>query len=122
VISAVLRTTSLDVLDLLITLAVSTANAPVPGNPRAAGGAVPRSRGIRRNAISRMLNVPLETVRRRVSILLKKKIIYERDGGLIVPDGAPLGMLNNTSELLAFNAQTVRQLFVNLKAQGVRLD
>jgi len=112
VMGAVLRSTPLDALDLLITLAISAKNGD--------GAQMPR--GVSRNAVSRTLNVPLETVRRRVALLLKKRVIAERTGGLVVPADAPLGRLPNNAELLAFNAQTVRQLFADLKAKGVRLD
>lgn len=127
VIGEVLRSTSLDVLDVLITLAISSSSVPpqpLPRRRRANGRPAPVDppRGISRNAVSRSLNVPLETVRRRVSALLEKKVIQERRHGLVVPEVCPLGALDNTAELLALNAQTVRQLFLNLKAQGVRLD
>lgn len=124
VIGGLLHSTSLDVLDVLITLAISSSSAPPSPVRRANGAGSPavRTRGVSRNAVSRSLNVPLETVRRRVSTLLKKRIIQERSGGLVVPVVSPLGMLDNNAELLALNAQTVRQLFLDLKAQGVRLD
>lgn len=77
--------------------------------------------GISRNAVSRALNVPLETVRRRVAVLLKKRVIREHSGGLAVPDAWPLGALDNHAELLACNAQELRRLLVALKRQGIRL-
>jgi hypothetical protein len=120
VIGEVLRSTSLDVLDVLIIMAVSSASV---SHTRTTTSPKRRTaHGVSRNAVSRSLNVPLETVRRRVSLLLKKKIIQERADGLIVAPVTPLGALQNTAELLALNARTVRQMFLDLKAQGVRLD
>jgi hypothetical protein len=105
-IAEILRTTSLDVLDVLLTLAISRASlAPTAG-------------GISRNQLSRVLNVPLETVRRRVAVLLDKKIVRERASGLVVR--RPLGALANHDALLARNAQALRQLVLDLKAEGVR--
>lgn len=104
-IAEVLRTTSLDVLDVLLTLAIARAT--------------PSAGGISRNQLSRALNVPLETVRRRVAVLLDKKIIREGAGGLVVPAHRPLGALANHATLLAHNARVLRLLFVDLKAQGV---
>ena len=108
-IAEILRTTPLDVLDVLITLAISHASL------------VSDAGGISRNQLSRALNVPLETVRRRVAVLLDKKVINERETGLVVPERRPLGALANHGELIACNAQALRQLVLDLKAQGVKL-
>lgn len=106
-ISEILRTTSLDVLDVLITLTISSAND-------AAG------RGTSRTAVSRVLAVPLETVRRRVGALIEDRVIEEGQGGLFVPAISPLGALDNHAELVGFNARMVRRLLRDLKAVGVR--
>ncbi len=130
-VSEVLHRTSLDFLDVLITMTISSAGVrhlliPAPAGRVAANpGASVRSeapRGISRNAISRSLNVPLETVRRRVAGLLEKKVIQERLDGLMVPEASPLGEIAQGRELLALNAKIVRALFRNLKSLGVRLD
>jgi hypothetical protein len=127
----VLHRTSLDFLDLLITMTVSSAGVrhllnPLPLRRAVAGknGAARDgiTRGISRNAISRALNVPLETVRRRVAVLLEKKVIQERFDGLSVPEASPLGEIAQGRELLALNAKILRQLFRNLKSAGVRLE
>jgi hypothetical protein len=60
-------------------------------------------------------------VRRRVAILLDKKIIRERESGLVVPERRPLGALANHDELIACNAQALRRLVLDVKAQGVKL-
>ncbi len=105
----ILRTTSLDVLDVLITMAISRASL------------APNAGGISRNQLSRALNVPPETVRRRVVILLDKRIIRERDSGLVVPEHRPLGALRNHDELIARNALALHELVLDLEAQGVKL-
>ena len=112
-VTEVLHTSSLDVLDLLITLAISRASLASNGAGIAGG--------ISRSQVSRALNVPLETVRRRVAILLAKRIIRERADGLVVPLHRPLGALDSHGELIARNAQALGRLFVDLKAQGIKL-
>ena len=91
-IGEVLRTTSLDVLDVLITLTISSANFEAAS-------------GTSRSAVSRALDVPLETVRRRVAALIARRIIQERSDGLFVPEFSPLGAPENHARLLALNAQ-----------------
>lgn len=94
-------------LDVLITLTISSANAS-------------EGRGTSRSAVSRLLNVPLETVRRRVRALIDRRVLQERTGRLFVPEFSPLGALANHSRLVALNARNVRRLFLDLKASGVR--
>jgi hypothetical protein len=108
VISEVLRTRPVDFMDVLIVTAVFHANGE-------------SKRGISRNAISRMLNVPLETVRRRVIGLLEKKALIEQHDGLIFAYGNDLGLGNN-AVLDELNLQQLRQLFRALKAHGIELD
>ena len=120
VISEVLRTTSLDALDVLITLTISTANVALPPVRRRGRTTKPDPvTGISRSAIRRILNVPLETVRRRVGLLLESGVIEEHAEGLFVADASPLGAVDNHAELVALNAQKVRQLILNLKSLGV---
>jgi hypothetical protein len=76
-------------------------------------------RGISRNAVSRAINVPLETVRRRVGGLLTRNILEERPGGLVV--AAATGLAGDP-RIATLNAQLLRQLYRSLKAQGIRLD
>jgi hypothetical protein len=77
--------------------------------------------GISRNAISRLLNVPLETVRRRVAGLIDEGVLVEQADGLVFSQTNPLGIGNNP-ELYAFNIELLRQLFRHLKAAGIDLD
>ena len=106
-IAEILRTTPLDVLDVLLTLAISRASLAPPAG------------GISRNQLSRFLSVPLEMLRCCVAVLREKKIVRERASGLVVR--RPLGALANHDALLARNAQALRQLILDLKAEDVRL-
>src|ERR1700750_2445330 len=81
VLCEVLHAGDLDILDVLITMAVACANTGPAGRPAAERES---RRGISRNAVSRAINVPLETVRRRVGGLLARNILEERPGGLVV--------------------------------------
>jgi len=117
VVTEVLRNSPLDFLDLLIVTAVSDANhKPLPGTE--ARGEL---RGISRNAVSRRLNVPLETVRRRVAGLIKQNVLREQPDGLVFSSANDV-RLGSNAELDAANYKMLRQLFRELKAQGVPLD
>jgi hypothetical protein len=131
IVSEALRTTSLDPLDVLIAMTVANSNVlhltrPSETSRRHAHADRPApdgiKRGISRNAISRTLNVPLETVRRRVGVLLTKGVLHERADGLFMLDANPLGGLDSNARFLALNAQLVRQLYRNLRAHDVKLD
>jgi hypothetical protein len=108
IISEVLRTRPVDFMDVLIVTAIFHANGEA-------------KRGVSRNAVSRMLNVPLETVRRRVIGLLERKALTEQHDGLVFAYGNDLGLGNN-APLDELNLQQLRQLFRSLKARGIELD
>jgi hypothetical protein len=108
VISEVLRTRPVDFMDLLIVSAIFNAN----GEAR---------RGVSRNAISRALNVPLETVRRRVIGLLERKALVEQHDGLVFAYDNDIGLGNNAA-LDELNLKLLRQLFQELKARGLDFD
>lgn len=116
-VTEVLRNSHLDLLDLLIVTSVTEANQkPLPG------GAEPGSaRGISRNAVSRRLNVPLETVRRRVSKLIEQNVLSEQPDGLVFSNTNQAGLGANAG-LDALNYKLLKQLFRDLKAKGVPLD
>ncbi len=117
----VLRSFPIDLLDLLLVTMIANFNAtPQPAMKARAGAAVEKT-GISRNAVSRALNVPLETVRRRVAALIAKDILREQADGLVFSPDNPMGLGNN-AELNAFNLEMLRQLFRGLKAGGVKLD
>jgi hypothetical protein len=120
----VLHTFPLDFLDLLLVFTIASANGLRPeGAARRKGavGPLPERLGISRNAVSRALNVPLETVRRRIGVLLEKKVLKEQFDGLVFANENPLGIGNNT-KLQTANVELLRQLFRGLKAAGIKLD
>lgn len=122
----VLRSFPLDLLDLVLVTAIANANAArpaeaVPKKRATAAASEPGRAGISRNAVSRDLDIPLETVRRRVAGLIAKEILREQPDGLVFAPDNPIGLGNNT-ELNAFNLEALRQLFRGLKANGIKLD
>lgn len=117
IVTEVLRSSPLDFLDLLIVTAVSDANhRPPPGGETCTG-----LRGISRNAVSRRLNVPLETVRRRVAGLVVQKVLVEQPDGLVFSSANEVGLGGN-AELDALNLKMLRHLYRELRQQGVPLD
>lgn len=109
VMGEVLRNRLGDPVDVLIVAAIIDANN--------AGGETKRA--VSRNAISRTLNVPLETVRRRANRLIEKRALTEQQNGLVFANGDDLGLRNTLDEL---NLQQLRQLFLGLKAHGIKFD
>lgn len=122
-----LRRYPLDFLDLLLITTISSVNNAAPpadpprrGRKRTDTPALART-GISRNAVSRLLNVPLETVRRRVGGLIEKEVLVEQADGLVFSPDNPLGIGNNT-DIALFNLGLLRQLFRGIKAAGIDLD
>jgi len=113
VAAEVLRMTSLDFLDILLVTAIADVNA------RADAAGCPA--GISRNALSRLLNVPLETVRRRVANLMDKNVLLDKPGGLAFCADNAVGLGSNAA-LDAFNLEKLRDLFRSLKAHGIALE
>lgn len=74
--------------------------------------------GVSRAALSRFLDLPLETIRRRVNLLKKKKILDEIDNGLIVTEKNAFEFGNN-HHLQTVNMQLVRKLMKDLKRAGI---
>ena len=121
VLCEVLHAEELDILDVLIVMAVGCANSGPPGRPMVARGTGEHDgrRGISRNAVSRAINVPLETVRRRAGALMNRNILEERGDGLVV--SAATGLAGDP-KISSLNVQLLRQLFRSLKSQGIKLD
>ena len=116
-VTEVLRNSPLDFLDLLIVTSVAEANhKPPPGAEQSNG-----PRGISRNAVSRRLNVPLETVRRRVAGLIKQGVLVEQPDGLVFSSANQAGLGGNP-DMDALNYKMLKQLFRELKTHGVPLD
>jgi len=116
-VTEVLRSSPLDFLDLLIVTAVSDANHRPPADGQATG----RLRGISRNAVSRRLNVPLETVRRRVGALLAQHVLVEQADGLVFSSENQVGLGANAA-IDEMNYQMLKALFRELKNNGVPLE
>jgi DNA-binding Lrp family transcriptional regulator len=85
----------LDTTDALIVLAINQANiAPLTREPLArirygtlqAPAPDARRRAVSINAIAGSLQLPFETVRRRVKELMDRGVVVRGDGGLIVPE------------------------------------
>ena len=77
-------------------------------------------RGISRAAVSRILHVPMETVRRRINRLIEKGILIERRDGIIVAaDGSFDG--GALSSRARFNAELVERLVEEIRARGIAL-
>jgi hypothetical protein len=107
-IAEVMRARRADYMDLLIVTAVFNANGEA-------------GRGVSRNAVSRMLNVPLETVRRRVKALIERKTLAEQHDGLVFAYGDDPQSSGHTA-LDELNFEQLRQLFRALKERGVEFD
>jgi hypothetical protein len=108
IITEVMRARQADPMDILISAAVFNGN----GEAR---------RGVSRNAVHKMLNIPLETVRRRVKALIERKALFEREDGLVFSCSDALDQ-GQYSPLLALNLQLLRQFFRDLKARGIELE
>lgn len=123
--SEALRTFPLDLLDLLLVITVAAANTARPAEPPRKNRGAPTSpsgkTGVSRNAVSRTLNVPLETVRRRVAGLIEKNILLDRADGLVFTPDNPIGLGHN-AEFNACNIEMLGQLFHGLKANGIKFD
>jgi hypothetical protein len=122
--SATLRRFPVDMLDLLLITTIANYNVMADEAARrnaALVAATPRRAGISRNAVSRALNIPLETVRRRIAALVAKKVLVEQADGLAFSPDNPIGLGNN-ADLAAFNLELLAQLFRDLKACGIELE
>ena len=75
--------------------------------------------GISRAALARFLNLPLETVRRRVLHLKEKGILIEVKSGLIVSQENVFGFGNN-HHLQTTNIVLVRKLLRDLSRAGIK--
>ena len=74
---------------------------------------------VSRAALARFLNLPLETVRRRVSRLKARGILAEENSGLIVTQ-KNLFRFGNNHHLQTTNIVLVRKLLRDLKSAGIK--
>jgi hypothetical protein len=121
IIGEALRAIPLDFLDLLLVATIANFNFLHRDDPPARRHAAGTRHGVSRNAISRALNVPLETVRRRVGLLIGQQILIKQPDGLVFVAKNPLG-LGDDDALYARNVELLRDLFHGLKASGIDLD
>ena len=122
-----IRTPGLDPLDYIIAIAVGSANVSHIENDLAlsrkyAGLIEPdyMRRGISRSGVARAVNIPVETVRRRINHLIEIGILIERKDGIVLSAtnsqkiGARLDMMHT-------HAQLMDRMARDLKARGVTL-
>ncbi|MGH6710319.1 MAG: hypothetical protein ACREEK_15255 [Bradyrhizobium sp.] len=74
--------------------------------------------GVSRAALSRFLALPLETIRRRVDKLKKRRILSEGNDGLIVSKNNRFKFGNN-HELQKINVVLVKKLLRDLRRAGI---
>ncbi len=129
-ISEMLNAYDLHTLDLLIIHAIMNTNVLTIMGDRdldkafASTAAIePDSlkRGVSRTAVSRFLNMPNETVRRRTKYLVEQGILVQTDEGLIVTE-ANLFKFGNNPALQQSNFVLFRRLIKNLREAGFDLD
>lgn len=124
IVGEVLRTSSLDFVDLLLVTAIANVNRSTQPQLTHRRGAKPSNTGftgISRNAVSRSLNMPLETVRRRIAGLIEKGVLVEQSDGLAFSAHNSVGLGDNPA-LHAFNLAKLRELFKGLRALGIELE
>jgi hypothetical protein len=126
-ISELFRHYDFDPLDLLVVHAVLNANVvQIMKSPelderyKSVEAVEPDTikQGISRAALSRFVNLPLETVRRRVDRLKRRKILLEGSEGLIVSE-SNMHKFGNNHELQSINMVLVKKLLRDLRQVGV---
>lgn len=126
-LSELLRHYRLDPVDLLIVHGVLNANVAAILNDPALDRQFASletsepdllKRGISRAALARFLNLPLETVRRRVAGLKRRGVVCEREDGLIVPEANELRFGDNR-RLQQTNVVLLKRLLRGLARVGV---
>lgn len=117
----------LDPTDYLIVITIDTQNvAHIHNDPviglRYASTIAPDwlRRGISRAAVSRVTQIPLETVRRRINHLIGNGVLTERRDGIIVPAANRIAVKTRMSKM-RINAKLVRQLIDDLAFRGIPL-
>jgi DNA-binding transcriptional ArsR family regulator len=123
-----MKETPLDPIDHMLALVIGTANlSHIDSSPelcrRNAGQIEPDAmrRGISRGAIARALSMPAETVRRRLNALIEAKILIEREDGIILAAGNPLG-IGSRRDLWKFHARQFERLLRELRLRGIFFD
>lgn len=118
----------LDPTDYLIILTVDTQNvAHIQNDPkismRYATLVEPdwMRRGVSRAEVSRITQIPLETVRRRINRLIEMGILSDRKDGVILPETNRMATASRRRKM-HINTQLVERLISDLDARGVPLS
>ena len=110
IIHAVLNANVINVMkDVELDKKYASINAVEPDNIK---------QGVSRAALSRFLNLPMETIRRRVDRLKKRAILSDVEDGLIVTEKNSFKFGNN-HQLQTTNAVLVRKLLRDLRRAGI---
>lgn len=110
IIHAVLNANVINIMkDVELDKKYASINAVEPDNIK---------QGVSRAALSRFLNLPIETIRRRVDRLKKRAILSEVEDGLIVTEKNSFKFGNN-HRLQTTNAVLVRKLLRDLRRAGI---
>lgn len=126
-ISEMLRRFDMDPLDILIVHTILNANVTkLIRDPHlnAEYGFIATEepdemrQGVTRSTVSRFLNLPFETIRRRIQVQLEKGILEERADGLIVVDPTHF-LLGNDRKLHEVNILLLRKLLRDLSGIGI---
>jgi hypothetical protein len=104
----VMRTRPGKFVDVMIVMAIFHGNAD-------------KKLGVSRNAVSKKLNIPLETARRHINNLIQKGTLVEQGDGLIFVNGADFKP-GQRSPLVELHLQQLRLLVRALKELGVEFD
>lgn len=117
----------LDPTDYLIILTIDTQNiAHVQNDPkismRYAALVEPdwMRRGVSRAEVSRITQIPLETVRRRINRLIEMGVLADRQDGVILPETNTMATASRRRKM-HINTQLVERLISDLDARGVPL-
>lgn len=117
----------LDPTDYLIILTIDTQNvAHIQNDPQISLRYAPMiepdwmRRGISRAEVSRITQIPLETVRRRINRLIEMGIVADREDGVILPEANTIATASRRRKM-DINSQLVERLISDLDARGVPL-
>jgi len=117
----------LDPTDYLIILTIDTQNvAHIQNDPqislRYAALVEPdwMRRGVSRAEVSRITQIPLETVRRRINRLIEMGVLADRPDGVILPETNRIATASRRRKM-HINTQLVERLISDLDARGVPL-
>ena len=119
---------SVDPTDYLIILTIDTQNvAHVHNDPKISMRYAALSepdwirRGVSRAEVSRITQIPLETVRRRINRLIEMGVLADRKDGVIVPETNRMAAASRRRKM-HINTQLVERLISDLDARGVPLS